>query len=71
MKKKGGLGGLLGLISFTYLSGYVLATPFEYSECYGGEGDFFQFSTGNLYGETMNFHQFKGKVMIALNVASF
>jgi len=63
--------GLLGLLSFAYIFGYALATPFEYSECYKGEGDFFQFQAGTLDGEIMTFDQFKGNVMIALNVASF
>lgn len=63
--------GLIGLVSFACVVGYALATPFEYSQCYGGEGDFFQFSTGSLSGETVSFDRFKGKVMIALNVASF
>ena len=63
--------GLLGLLSFAFMLGYALATPFEYSNCYGGEGDFFQFNAGTLDGDIMTFDQFKGKVMIALNVASF
>eukprot|EP00794_Sanderia_malayensis_P016926 gene16926-18633_t len=46
---------LLGLISF------VTAGPYEFSNCYGGEGDFFQFGTGNLNGELIDFNQFKGK----------
>lgn len=63
--------GLGRLISFACVLGYALATPFEYSECYGGEGTFFQFSTGTLDGQVMSFDEHKGKVVIALNVASF
>lgn len=63
--------GPLRAVALLCVFAYSLATPFEHSECYGGEGDFFQFSVGTLDGGMASFDQFKGRVMIALNVASF
>ena len=41
------------------------------SNCYGGEGDFFQFNAGTLQGDVISFNELRGRVVIALNVASF
>ena len=49
--------------------------PLEYSECQDGPGDFFQFRTGALEPkegeEIVSFDKYKGRVIFAINVASF
>ncbi len=71
MEVRSGALSPLRLLAVLGVASIATAVPFEFSNCYSGEGDFFQFGTGGLDAEWIPFNQFKGKVMIALNVASF
>lgn len=40
-------------------------------ECHEVEGDFYQFSAKTLNGSTVSFDEYRGKVVLAYNVATY
>ena len=47
--------------------------PYEFSTCYPGAGDFYQFKVGDLQGKEIRFDsdEYMNRIIFAVNVASF
>jgi len=66
------------LFLFLCSFGIIRSDPFEYSDCWKPQNEdelnsnhFFQFKVFGLNYDEFNFNDYKGRVMFAVNVASF